>query len=134
MAQYRYQYRPNLRRYPGIRYTGIGGPICNLTLDEMAIRKHIEWDGSRFLGYVDIGTEVDEASEALVFMLVAFDASWKLPCAYFLVEGLKGPERANLVSECLVKLHTMQPVYVQRVRCPSQSGPRQTTAMVSAPG
>jgi len=28
IVQYRYQYRPYLRRYPGIRYTGIGGPTC----------------------------------------------------------------------------------------------------------
>ena len=26
MVQYRYQYRPHLRRYPGIQYTGIRGP------------------------------------------------------------------------------------------------------------
>jgi len=50
--------------------------ICNLTLDEMAIRKQIEWDGKQFMGYVDIGTGVQDdtlppATEAPVFMVVA---------------------------------------------------------------
>jgi len=27
--------------------------ICNLFMDEMAIRKHIEYDGTQFRGYVD---------------------------------------------------------------------------------
>jgi len=26
-------------------------------VDEIAIRRHVEWDGQRFRGYVDIGTE-----------------------------------------------------------------------------
>jgi len=37
--------------------------ICSLVLDEMAVRKHVDWDGEKFRGYVDIGTEVvDDAS------------------------------------------------------------------------
>jgi len=99
--------------------------LCNLTLDEMSIRKHIEWDGARFRGYVDIGTETDDdtlpaATEALVFMLVALDASWKLPIAYFLITGMTGTERANLVLECLRKLHTIG-VRVTSVTCDGAS-------------
>jgi hypothetical protein len=37
-------------------------------------------------------------------MAVALDGSWKLPCAYFLIVGLTGVERANLVRECITKL------------------------------
>lgn len=46
--------------------------VCGLIVDEMAIRKHLEWDGSQFSGYVDMGTGVDDdqlpiAKEAYVF-------------------------------------------------------------------
>ena len=84
--------------------------LCSLMIDEMAIKKHIEWDGKRFLGYVDIGANIDDdstpvASEALVFMVVALNGSWKVPCAYFLLKGMSGVERANLIRQCLMKTH-----------------------------
>ncbi|KAH8020925.1 hypothetical protein HPB51_010307 [Rhipicephalus microplus] len=39
--------------------------LCNLVDYEMAIRKHLEWDGKKFRGYVDIGMEVDDDSNAV---------------------------------------------------------------------
>ena len=63
--------------------------ICSLMLDEIAIRKHVSWDGKRFRGYVDVGNGTDEndsspvAKEALVLMAVAVNGSWKVPCGYF---------------------------------------------------
>ncbi len=84
--------------------------ICSLMLDEMAIRKHVSWDGKKFRGYVDVGNGVDEsdssavAKDALVLMAVAVNASWKVPCGYFLVDGLTGKERANLVKVFIKKL------------------------------
>ena len=79
-------------------------------LDEMAIRKHVERDGEKFRGYVDIGTGVvddslPEAKDALVFMVVCVKGSWKVPCGYFLIDGLSSAEKANLVTGCLEKLH-----------------------------
>ena len=46
--------------------------ICSLMVDEMVIRKHVEWTGSKISGYVDMGTTVVDdtnpvATEALVF-------------------------------------------------------------------
>ena len=84
--------------------------VCGLMLDEMSIRKHVEWDGKRFRGYVDLGTGIDddslpEATDALVFMAVSVNSSWKVPCGYFLVNGLTGEEKANLTKECITKLH-----------------------------
>ena len=69
--------------------------ICERTLDEMSIRKHVEWDGNRMRGYVDFRTGIGddslpEATDALVFMVVWANASWKIPCGYFLVNGLTG--------------------------------------------
>ena len=62
--------------------------VCALMLDEMSIRKHVEWDGKQFRGYVDLGTGINddslpEATDALVFMAV-------VPCGCFLVNGLTG--------------------------------------------
>ena len=42
--------------------------------DEMSIKKHVEWNGKEFNGFVDLGTGVKDdslsaASNALVFML-----------------------------------------------------------------
>lgn len=33
------------------------------------------------------------------------DASWKLPVAYFFLDGLTGSEHANLIRQFLVKLY-----------------------------
>ena len=79
-------------------------------IDEMAIRTHAEWDGQKYRGFIDLGTGVDDndslplAKDALVFMVVAVNSTWKVPCAYFLVNGLHGIERANLIKMCLRKL------------------------------
>eukprot|EP00745_Piridium_sociabile_P017458 TRINITY_DN26262_c0_g3_i1.p1 TRINITY_DN26262_c0_g3~~TRINITY_DN26262_c0_g3_i1.p1 ORF type:complete len:251 (+),score=56.55 TRINITY_DN26262_c0_g3_i1:228-980(+) len=35
---------------------------CGLMMDEMSIRKHVEWDGKKFRGFVDLGTGVDDDS------------------------------------------------------------------------
>lgn len=45
--------------------------LCNLVIDEMSIRQQVEWTGSKFTGYIDIGADFDsdmlpEAREAIV--------------------------------------------------------------------
>ena len=42
--------------------------LCNLTLDEMAIRKSIQFDGKKFRGFVDMGTGVDDDAAQLLLM------------------------------------------------------------------
>lgn len=79
---------------------------CALVLDEMAIRQHIEWDGSNYHGYVNFGIDVDSdqldiANECLVFMLVAINERWKLPVGYFLCKHLDSTQKSNLLSQCL---------------------------------
>lgn len=59
-----------------------------LMFDEMSIKKCIEWNGKEFVGYVDLGdgvclTETEEAKEVLVLMVVALNASWKMPIGYY---------------------------------------------------
>ena len=84
--------------------------LCALMLDEMAIKKQIDWDGHQVVGFVDIGagTSPNEsnppATDALVLMAVCVNGSWKVPLGYFLIGGMTGVERANLVREALLKL------------------------------
>lgn len=96
--------------------------ICSLLLDEMAIRKHVEWDGKKFRGCVDVGNNIDNsdsspiAREAFVLMLVGLNSHWKVPCGYFLVNGLSGDEKANIIQSCILKLRDVG-VDVSSVTC-----------------
>lgn len=83
--------------------------ICNLVLDEISIRQHIEYDGKKYYGYEHLGFAnsniekyfPNEAKNALVFMLVALNAHWKVPIGYFLINSLNAQERASLLENCL---------------------------------
>ena len=109
--------------------------ICSLMLDEMAIKKHISWDGKTFQGYVDLGNGIDDdslpvAKDTLVFMVVSIDGSWKVPVGYFFVDGLSGKERANLVEVCIQRLSDVS-VEVISLTC---DGPSCHFSMLSALG
>lgn len=85
---------------------------CALVMDEIAIRQHVEWDGNKYHGYIDMGTKLDDdtlpvAKEALVFMVVALNSSWKMQVGYFLINGLAANERGNLVVQCIKRLHSV---------------------------
>jgi len=92
-----------------------GKLLCSFMMDEIAIRKQLDFDpaGDKFIGHVDMGTTVEDraslplANEALVFMVVSLTERWKVPVAYFLIAGLQGEERANLVRLCLEKLYAV---------------------------
>ncbi|GBM48048.1 hypothetical protein AVEN_34375-1 [Araneus ventricosus] len=61
---------------------------CALMVDEIAIKKHVEWDQPTFSGYIDLGTDLDDdalpiAKEALVSMVNALNSNWKVPVGYF---------------------------------------------------
>ncbi|KAJ8246096.1 hypothetical protein GJAV_G00263610 [Gymnothorax javanicus] len=86
--------------------------LCALIMYEMAIHKHVEYAAGKFHGYVDLGTGIVDdslppAKDAFVLMVVSINASWKIPVAYFLIDGLTGEERANIISECLLRLHNI---------------------------
>lgn len=83
--------------------------LCSLLMDEIDIKRGIHFDGKNTYGYVNLGNDVlsetgDEAKQALVFMIVAINDSWKLPVAYFLVNGLNGSQKAELIQECIKKV------------------------------
>lgn len=83
--------------------------ICSLIMDEMSIRRHIQWNGKRQVGYIDYGFPLEgdslpEAKEALVFLITGVNCRWKIPIAYFLVSGLSAQQKAYLVKGCLTML------------------------------
>lgn len=86
--------------------------IVNIVIDEMSIRQQAIYTNGQFFGQVNLGTSINEVSDnpvlaryALVFMAVALNSYWKIPLGYFLIDGLNGAERANLLRTCLELLH-----------------------------
>jgi len=76
----------------------------NLVIDEMSIKRQIEWDGKKYTGFVDLGTgtdsdELPEAQYALVFLVTCINDHYKIPVAYYFIHSLTGAERANLLKQ-----------------------------------
>lgn len=87
--------------------------IVNVVMDEIFIRKHIEYNKNekKMYGYVDFGGKISndnaeqkEAKEALTFLLNAVNDHWKIPIAYFLVNSLNSKEKAGILREVLIFL------------------------------
>jgi len=80
-------------------------------MDEMSIKKDVHFNGVHNIGYVNMGTKNDEsdalpmASDILVFMLIALNSNWKIPIAYFLINGISAEEKSNLVNKCLSNVY-----------------------------
>lgn len=79
--------------------------VFGLQADEIHIKKCTETDGKSTYGYVDLGTGItddsNEATSALVYMLVSLNSHSKTPIAYFFINGLGAQERANITLEIL---------------------------------
>lgn len=79
----------------------------------MCIRQQVEFDSQKNIhGYINMGAEhcydsddIPLAKNALVFLAVGINGYWKMPLAYFLIDGLGGKERANLLKEAINLLH-----------------------------
>lgn len=61
-------------------------------LDEMCIKENVHWTGSHYQGYIDYGpgsiNEMDNlqyAKDALVIMVVAYNAHWKITVGYYFI-------------------------------------------------
>lgn len=84
---------------------------CSLVADEINLKQHIQFDKKMgaFFGYVDRGLSheysEDEATAALVLMAVGYRGYWKMPLAYFLVNGVSGQYQASVLKECISKLY-----------------------------
>ncbi|KAL4085156.1 hypothetical protein QTP88_027448 [Uroleucon formosanum] len=85
-----------------------------LVMDEMSIKQHVHWTGTRHQGYIDFGLggkteEMDNlpyAKDAFVIMVVGINTSWKVPIAYYLINGISAEEKANIILNCLQELDT----------------------------
>lgn len=81
-----------------------------LTMDEMAIRRGVDFDGTNIHGYVNVGVNINDdelplAKEALVFMLTCINEKWKTPVGYFFIDSIDAMQKVNLVIQCLTLLH-----------------------------
>ena len=88
-----------------------GQADCVLLLDEMSIKKQVQWDrrNNKFVGHVDYGAvkaeEAEtEATNALVFMAAGLQKPWFVPVAYFLTNALNGDILKQLLIEAIKKL------------------------------
>jgi hypothetical protein len=57
--------------------------------------------GGQFHGHVDYGdgnVSSEEATHALVYMVVSLNCSWKLPIAHFFTSSASGEIQANLLT------------------------------------
>ena len=84
---------------------------CIILLDEMSIKKQVQWDQktSKFIGRVDYGgikaEEVDtETTNVLVIMACGLQKPLFVPIAYFLTNCLNGEILKQLVFEAIKKL------------------------------
>lgn len=95
--------------------------VCSITVDEMSIKKQIEFKGTKTWGYEDCGVGIKDdslkpATEAFVVMAVGINSHWKIPLGYFFVNSLTGGEKANIVKEILFRLYEIN-VKVTSITC-----------------
>lgn len=84
----------------------------NLISDEMAIRRHVQWNPSKmkFDGFVDMGEKLTDqgtihiAKEALVFLVSGVTEDFKIPIAYFLIDALNTEQKAFIFTQLLTRL------------------------------
>ena len=84
--------------------------FVNLVFDEMSIHKHLYFNGTSYIGHVDMGGGTNEekddyATDALVPLIVATNLHFKMPLGYFLITKINGATKANLVEVCIQKLN-----------------------------
>lgn len=93
--------------------------LCSLLVGTTNIKRREEWDGKKVRGYVDCGSssevyDMDSdglamARSALVLMAVPLDPLelWRAPVAYFFINSLTSSEKANVIRECILRLHSV---------------------------
>lgn len=83
-----------------------------MIFDEVAVRKHSQWDASKkeFLGHITANKpgEYENCSplckEALVLMVSGIGEEFKLPIGYFLTNGLCAEEKSSIIMEAIYRL------------------------------
>lgn len=84
-----------------------------LMFDEMNFRQQALWNknAKQYDGFIDMGnfdvnydTTLSIASQILVYMVSGINEKFKIPVAYFLINGLKTAEKAALTNEVLKRV------------------------------
>lgn len=85
--------------------------ICTLSMDEMAIRKHIQWSDPEkiFFGRISYGSrtggeDFEVARNAIVFMVNAVNDDFNIPVAFHFIRELNAAERACLLEEVITSI------------------------------
>lgn len=81
---------------------------CNLVFGEMCIRRYVEMDGQQNTRIFNMGAEYSHENDdipldksALLQLVVEINKYWKMPITYFLIDGLNGGERDNLLTKAI---------------------------------
>ena len=81
---------------------------CALMMDGMVVRKQVLYDtkNMKYSGFVDCGgifaeSSEDQATEALVFLVVGLKHFWKCPIGYYLTNKVNGDAQASLIRSAL---------------------------------
>ena len=82
---------------------------CVILLDEMAIKKYIEYNKTldEVEGFEDLGSlgkSSKPGSHALVVMIRGLYVNWKIPLSYYFTgSGVKGDSLVLIIKECVQK-------------------------------
>lgn len=90
--------------------------LVSLCMDEVAIRQHTEWNphSKKVEGTVDYGDSfaflsttdgLNVAKEALVYMVSSVEENWKIPVAFFFINGIGAADKKCLTETILVALN-----------------------------
>lgn len=87
--------------------------LGSLAFDEVAIRRHVQFDHQKkkWYGYIDQGKADDDgnlpiANNSLFFMLSILNLNVSIPIAYYNIKALDGYEKKNLLMNILDALYT----------------------------
>lgn len=84
--------------------------LCGLQIDDMSIKKQVDFNGREYIGFINFGTKLDSdelplAKDVVVIMAVAINEHWKIPVAYYFIDALTARNRANIITNVLKSIH-----------------------------
>ncbi len=74
-----------------------GSLYYRLILDGMAVKKLFDFHGDKYLGTGETDDSANDATQALVFLVVCVNGHWKCPLARYFISALHENEKANIV-------------------------------------
>lgn len=87
--------------------------IVSVAMDEIYIKKHVQWSDSRkkFLGFISHGkhegNELPVATNVLVFLVSGVNTPFHQPIAHYFITSLKALEKADLITQVVSSISSM---------------------------